>query len=147
MGLEALLVLKEHGVEPGKVAVCHLDSGIDLDYCREIAGEGAFVEFDWFGWHDPRRIGRRRAIRRTPTASGSPTVAELVAEGLADQLLLSHDIATKTQLTAYGGCGFAHLSQTLAPEFERRGVDAATLEHIMRDNPARWLTWQAPREG
>ncbi len=143
MGLEALLVLKEHGVDPGKVAVCHLDSGIDLDFCREIAREGAFIEFDWFGWHAP---GAGADDLPHSDRERVAAVAALCAEGLGERLLLSHDIAMKIQLTAYGGFGYAHLARTLPPFFARRGVDAATLRRIMVDNPARWLAWEAPRE-
>ena len=147
MGLEALLVLKEHGVTPGKVAVCHLDSPldrgapIDLDVCREIAAEGAMVEFDGFGC-DARAgasaAGGRPAARRGCGAAW--------AEGLGDWLLLSHDVAMKSQLCAYGGAGYAHLPHTMPPYFARRGLDPAALRRIMVDNPARWLVWEAPAE-
>ena len=127
MGLEALLILKEHGVDPGRVAVCHLDSGIDLDFCREIAREGAFVEFDWFGWTraGPGRRRRRAAALRPRTVAA---VAALCAEGLADRLLVSHDIAMKIQLAAYGGFGYAHLAAQPAAVLRaarRRRRDAA----------------------
>ena len=143
MGLEALLVLKEHGVDPGKVAVCHLDSGIDLDYCREIAREGAFIEFDWFGWHAP---GAGADDLPHSDRERVAAVAALCAEGLGERLLVSHDISMKIQLTAYGGFGYAHLARNLPPFFARCGVDVATLRGIMVDNPARWLAWEAPRE-
>ena len=83
---------------------------------------------------------------RTAIASGSRPWPSSAAEGLADRLLLSHDIAMKIQLIAYGGPGYAHLARNLPPFFAARGVDAATLSAIMVDNPARWLTWRAPAE-
>ena len=135
MGLEALLILKEHGVAAGRVAVCHLDSGIDLDFCREIAGEGAFVEFDWFGWHAPGAGADGDDLPHSDRERVA-AVAALCAEGLADRVLVSHDIAMKIQLTAYGGLGYAHLARNLPPFFARHGVDAATLRRIMVDNPA-----------
>ena len=143
-GLEALLILKEYGVDPSRVAICHLDSGIDLDYQREIAREGAFLSYDWFGWNVP---GNARDVDDLPHSDREriAAVAELVGEGLGDQLLLSHDVATKIQLTAWGGCGYSHLLRTLPAFFARRGVDAAALRRVMVDNPARWLTWSAPR--
>ena len=143
-GLEALLILKEYGVDPARVAICHLDSGIDLDYQREIAREGAFLSYDWFGWNVP---GGAADTGDLPHADRErvAAVAQLVGEGFADQLLLSHDIATKIQLTAWGGFGYVHLLRTLPPFFERRGVDAATLRRVMVDNPARWLAWSEPQ--
>ena len=167
MGLEALCILKEHGVDPGRVAVCHLDSGldadadggsdadghldvarglgIDLDYCREIVREGAFVEFDGFGWPAPAEgqvadADPSRADRERVTA-----VAALCSEGLAGRVMVSHDIAMKIRLVAYGGCGYAHLARAMPARFAEQGVDAATLRRIMVDNPARWLAWGAPR--
>ena len=145
-GLEALLVLKEHGVDPGRVAVCHLDSGIDLDYCRALAGEGAFLEFDWFGWSAPGDCGDGAGDLPHSDRERVAAVAQLCSEGLAGRLLLSHDIAMNIQLVAYGGFGYVHLARNLPPFFAARGVDAATLRAIMVDNPARWLTWAAPAE-
>jgi len=143
MGLEALLILVEHGVEPGRVAIGHLDSGIDLDYCREIARAGAFIEFDWFGCSAPG-AGAHGADLPHSDRERVAAVAKLSGEGLTDHLLLSHDIAMKMQLTAYGGFGYAHLCVNLPPFFARRGIDAGALRHMMVDNPARWLTWAAP---
>ncbi|HUK78965.1 MAG TPA: hypothetical protein VL117_15420 [Thermoleophilia bacterium] len=147
MGLEALLVLKEHGVTPAKVAVCHLDSPldhgapIDLDFCREIAGEGAMIELDGFGCDARAHAAPPAAdLRRVEAA------ARLWAEGLGDRLLLSHDVAMKSQLSTHGGAGYAHLPRTMPPCFARRGIDAAALRRIMVDNPARWLAWEAPAE-
>lgn len=184
MGLEALLVLKEHGVDPGRVAVCHLDSsidadegdrpdaaatigsdvrivvgdaaggragsGIDLDYCREIVREGAFVGLDGFGWPAPRAPWAARAAQSGAEVSHADrlrvaAVAALCADGLAGSVLVSHDIAMKIRLAAHGGCGYAHLARVLPAHFAAGGVDAATLRRIMVDNPARWLAWDAPR--
>ena len=145
MGLEALLVLKEHGVTPAKVAVCHLDSPldrgapIDLDACREIAAEGAMVEFDGFGCD-----ARAGAAPPATDLRRVEAVARLWAEGLGDRLLLSHDVAMKSQLCAYGGVGYAHLPRAMPSCFARRGLDAAALRGVMVDNPARWLTWEVP---
>ena len=144
-GLEALFVLKEHGVDPGSVAVCHLDSGIDLEYCRALAREGAYLEFDWFGWNAPGDGSDGGELPHSDRERVA-AVAQLCGEGLADRLLLSHDIAMKIQLVAYGGPGYAHLARNLPPFFAARGVEAATLSAIMVDNPARWLTWRAPAE-
>ena len=145
MGLEALTILKEHGVEAGKVAVCHLDSDLDLAFCREIAGEGAYVELDWFGWNAPGAGADGDDLPHCDRERVA-AVAALCAEGLTDRLLVSHDIAMKIQLTAYGGFGYAHLARNLPPFFARHGVDAATLRRIMVDNPARWLAWEAPEK-
>ncbi|HMK93301.1 MAG TPA: phosphotriesterase, partial [Thermoleophilia bacterium] len=90
-GLEALLILKEYGVDPGRVAICHLDSGIDLDYQREIAREGAWLSYDWFGWNVPGGGGAGELPHSDRERVAA--VAELVGEGLGDQLLLSHDVA------------------------------------------------------
>ena len=151
-GHEALLVLQEHGVDPGRVAICHLDSGagsdsgVDLEYCRDVAREGAFVEFDWFGWQAPDSAAAGSGGDPSPCdRERVAAVAALCAEGLADRLLLSHDIAMKSQLAAYGGYGYAHLAHTLPPLFASFGVPAATLRRLMLDNPARWLTWGPPR--
>ena len=64
-GLEALLVLKEHGVDPGRVAVCHLDSAIDADDGDGSASGGASDRGDAHDSGDASS-GRRRRLAHRP---------------------------------------------------------------------------------
>lgn len=141
-GLEALILLEEQGVDPGRVVISHMDTEIDLDYHREVARHGAYVEYDLFGYVATGED--ELAERRPPPPSDSERIralATLIQEGSIDRLLLSHDICMKIQLTSYGGFGYAHLTANLPPTFEYFGIDAKALNHMTVMNPARWLAW------
>ena len=47
--LTPLKILREEGAELTKVAVSHLDTFLDIDYHKQIAETGAYVEYDCFG--------------------------------------------------------------------------------------------------
>ena len=106
-------------VEPiwDRVVFCHMDFDIrDLSWHRRALQRGINVEFDFFGspwwpheWYlhfptDPQRLA---------------ALSRLADEGYAGQLLVSHDVATRLQLTAYGGFGYGYL-RSVVPRDDRR---------------------------
>jgi phosphotriesterase-related protein len=62
-------------------------------------------------------------------------------KGLERQLILSSDVARKTMLSRFGGRGYATVFRDFLPMLQERGIPAATIETIVRDNPARMLTF------
>jgi phosphotriesterase-related protein len=144
--LWCLDLAEEEGLPPERVILCHRDQSkwleSDLQYQREIADRGAYVEFDLFGhpeaYHEivddaqPSDLDRVRYVE------------EMVAAGHADRLLLSHDVFVKTVLRKYGGNGYAHLLETVLPILEARGMDEATLRQLVVENPRRVLAFAEP---
>ena len=63
---------------------------------------------------------------------------------LEHQALLSHDIATKHRLHAYGGLGYDHLITNVVPRLRRRGLSDADVETLIVDNPARLFSFVEP---
>ncbi len=57
--------------------------------------------------------------------------------GFERQVLLSHDVATKHRLHAYGGLGYDHLITNVAPRLVHRGLSEADVETLIVSNPAR----------
>jgi len=141
-GHEVLDILEKGGADLAKVALCHLDGRHPIDVAAhlELAARGAFVEYDLFGitefsedglWPPPpfdlERIDAAAAIWEA---------------GYGDRLLLSHDVCTKMQQSAYGGFGFAHLPGHVAPVMRSNGLSQNQIDALLRDNPARWLIWE-----
>ncbi len=62
-------------------------------------------------------------------------------KGLERQLILSSDIARRTLLSRYGGTRLLHRVPRFRADAEERGIPAATIETMLRDNPARMLTF------
>lgn len=138
VGLEQLKVLEEEGLDPSRIVIGHCDSWLRIEHWREIARRGATVEADFLG------------MSFTPLErAGEPKVIEMVKtlldEGHVDRLMFSQDVCHDSQLSSYGGNGYTYLQRSFLPRLASAGVDAATIEKITVDNPARILTLAAPR--
>jgi len=138
-------VLEATGVDLSRVVLGHLDGNhpMDVAYHRSLAERGAFVEYDLFGnseftedgfWPPPASdLDRVDAVR------------DLWEAGVGRQVLLSHDVCMKMQQSAFGGFGFAHLPGHVARFMRSIGFTEERLDTMLRESPARWLTWtEAP---
>lgn len=130
---EALDIVLEHGVDPAAVVLCHMDpSGSDHRYQREVAARGVWLEFDMIGmpYNFPGE-GQSPAVHET-----AGVVAGLIADGLAGQLLLSHDVFLKGMWTRHGGNGYAFVPRVFLPRLVDLGVHPHVAAGLLADNPA-----------
>jgi phosphotriesterase-related protein len=135
-GLEVLNILEKSGADISKTVICHTDARIDLGYIKNILKHGAYAELDHFGkdFYYPqtgflmdRDIDRLAALK------------ELIDSGLSRKVLISHDVCLKTDLTAFGGQGYAHLLNDIVPMMIKYGIPGKDIDRIMIDNPAELL--------
>ena len=68
----------------------------------------------------------------------------LVSEGYADRVVVGHDIYSKHRLTSYGGHGYAHFLENVAPRMEKKGFAREHIDAITTGNPARVLAFAPP---
>jgi phosphotriesterase-related protein len=147
--LDILDIVGEEGLAPDRVVFSHMDRSRlelepeSLDYQREVADRGAYLEYDLWGtelfmekydngWpSDPERM---------------KAVLELIDDGYEDRLLFSHDVCMKIQRREYGGFGYSHLPENILPTLERRGVSKDTLDQITVENPQTILTFESSAE-
>jgi phosphotriesterase-related protein len=143
-GLEILDIVEEEGLPPERVALCHMDRTVyeDLTYQRELAARGAYLEYDL--WGHELHLDRYDDAYMPDTQRLEFTTA-LIEEGYAEQLLFSHDVCNKVQYTAYGGYGYAHIPRNVRSMLRGQGVDEATIETLLRQNPQSWLTFASPQ--
>jgi phosphotriesterase-related protein len=124
------------GVRPDKVNICHMDSYLDLEYQKEVLDQGVWVSFDCFGWEvhfDSTNTYRVSDSER------HRVLLELIKQGYEKQLLISQDVAHKTQLLAFGGYGYAHILRHIVPSLIRNGVSKDVVDELLVHNPARLL--------
>ena len=99
------------------------------------------MELDTFGmeqWAVSARSGDsypERALDRDRIA----LLRILLEAGYRDQILLSHDMAMKPQLSVYGGWGLTHLSLNIEPRLRALGISADDIAAMRITNPARAL--------
>jgi len=137
-GREILEVLDPFGLDLRRVVLGHMNTAIsDRPYLHSLLDSGAVLGFDLFGFdHALLAVGRY-----PPTDwSVAETVAELVAEGFTDQLVLSQDVGVRTRLTAYGGWGYGHLLEHVVPMLEGMGVGETSSRQMLVGNCRRILS-------
>ena len=59
--------------------------------------------------------------------------------GYNEKILISQDICLKTDLTAYGGLGYAYILNDFIPLLIKKGVTREAINKIMVNNPAELL--------
>jgi phosphotriesterase-related protein len=128
--LEQLDILCDEGVELSRVIVGHLGDFRRLDRVYAIAERGANLGIDHIGM-SVQQTDRQRAR----------SVARLVQDGYARQILLSLDVCQKSRLHWYGGSGYDYLLTGFIPLLREEGVGDEAIRTMLVDNPARILAF------
>jgi phosphotriesterase-related protein len=137
---EIIEVLSEAKADISRTIMGHLDRTVfSYNVLSQLAQSGCYLEYDLFGLEssyypladidlpsDAQRIG---FIRR------------LIADGHRDRIVIAHDICFKARLVKYGGHGFAHILENIAPRMRRKGVKDDDIQAILIENPKRVLTF------
>lgn len=136
-GFEVLEVLiDELGLAPDRIVLAHMDpSGQDRDYQRALAERGVWLEFDMLGMD----VTFPHEGTAPAAEDSADAIAELVAAGHGERILLSHDLFLKQMWTSKGGNGFVFVPTVFAELLAARGIERAAIERFMRENPARML--------
>lgn len=137
-------VLRSEGVDPRRVALGHIDLGIDQEDRYFAVDLGFNVQFDTFGhehyysvhkeayayiWRDPRDFER------------IAWVEDLIGRGHLDQILLSQDVCAKSLLRRYGGWGYDHLLTNVVPMMRTHStISDQQIHALLVANPARVLS-------
>jgi len=128
------------GFPTDRVIISHVDRTIfDDERLFRLADSGCVIEFDLFGWEQaaypmsdidmPNDGGRLRMVKA------------LMDRGHSSQVLVSHDICTRTRLGRYGGHGYQHIFANIVPRMLRRDFSRAEVDQILIHNPARMLSF------
>jgi len=127
---EQLTILEEEDADMSRVAVAHCETYPHLRYLLGLLERGVYIMFDNCGQYRGMGDFEDRIIS---------LIRELIDRGCVDRLMLSHDVCKFGQLRVHGGTGFVYLSETFLPALAERGVEAAAIDVMTRDNPRRWL--------
>lgn len=128
VGVEQLDILCAEGADPRRVVIGHCDTVNIPEYHEELARRGAFVEFDTIRGNTEFDTRRRVAL-----------VMNLVRKGHIGQVLLSHDICSRTHLHAAGGEGYDYIPARFVKALMSAGLDEAGVEQLLVHNPRRAL--------
>src|SRR6476660_6073148 len=122
-------VLEGAGMDMSHAVISHMGAVKNVSELAEVARSGAFLGID------------KVSFPKGPTnVELADLVRDACGKGLERQIVLSSDIARRTLLSRYGGKGYCTVFRDFLPMLEARGIPAATIEIMVRDNPARMLT-------
>lgn len=123
--LECLDILREERLPLSRFIFVHADAEPDTRFHFDVACAGAWVEYDAIGWK--------------PLTDHVRLITALLAQGLADRLLLSHDAGWYSVGEPGGGDfkPYTPLVRDLLPLLEREGVQRSQLRSLTVDNPRR----------
>jgi phosphotriesterase-related protein len=138
--LDAIAVLRSAGADVERLIVSHVDRTLfAVDDMQRLADTGAVLEFDFFGIEssyypfadvDLPNDGQR--VR---------CIAELARRGYVRQVVLAHDICTRTRLRRFGGHGYGHLLENAVPLMLRRGLSTDDVGQMLVHTPRRLLAF------
>ncbi|MGV1958641.1 phosphotriesterase family protein [Agrobacterium sp. 22-214-1] len=133
LGHRVLDIVADEGADLNHTVLCHMNpSHADIAYQSELASRGAFIEYDMIGMDF---FYADQQVQCPSDEDAARSIVTLVEGGYLDRVLLSHDVFLKMMLTRYGGNGYAYILRHFLPRLKRHGLDDATLQTLMRDNP------------
>ncbi|KPL83203.1 hypothetical protein SE15_08110 [Thermanaerothrix daxensis] len=133
MALEQIQLLTSAGVSPQRILIGHLDRHLDPDYLLTVARTGVYLGFD--------QISKEKYA---PDSRRIEMIKQLVAEGHADQIMLSGDLARKSYWPSFGfgnGPGLTYILWRFVSRLIEEGLPPVTVQRFLIDNPARFLAW------
>jgi phosphotriesterase-related protein len=135
--VEIAEVVDQAGGDLSRTIICHIDrTCLDRGWLKELASSGCYLEYDLFG-NESSFYPPNPAVDMPSDAQRMDVILWHFENGLEDQILLSHDIATKHRLQAYGGLGYDHLITNVVPRLRARGLSKSQVDRLIVDNPAR----------
>lgn len=139
---EILEVLTNAGADLSRVIMGHATRGFSISASsnrRKIAETGCYLEYDMFGHDGSLPVMTPYDMANDVTRINQ--IIELIAYGYLSQILISHDVFLKIDLSCYGGWGYNHILKTVIPIMKRKGMSEEQIRAITVENPKRILTF------
>jgi len=131
--LEQIRLLREAGAAPERMLIGHLDRRLDWDYHLQIARTGAYMGFD--------QISKEKYF---PDRERITFIKRLIEAGYGRQILLSGDLARKSNWPSYGfgnGPGLTYILWCFVPRMLEAGISPQAVDDLLIHNPARFFAF------
>ncbi len=106
-----------------------------------------FLSYDCFGREEMMEEAYGAGQGFPPDKEGVKIVLDLLEAGHADRILLSAEVAFKSQYKSCGGWGYSHLYENILPWLQSLGASRSEIHQIMVENPQRLHGVDAPTRG
>ena len=144
--VEIIKVLSDAGADPTHVIIDHMGRTMKSHSSRfRLAETGCYMEWDRFGSDGEYPIAPPFTENKLPDypsdAERLNQIIQLIGEGHLNQILMSHDIWIKIELTHFGGHGYAHILKNVIPLMREKSIPEEFIHTITVENPGRILTF------
>jgi phosphotriesterase-related protein len=127
--------IEAEGGDLGHTVLCHMNPSLhDRAYQRSLAARGAFLEYDMIGMD---YFYADQQAQSPCDEENAAAIAGLIEDGYLGSVLLSQDVFLKMMLTRFGGFGYGYILKHFVPRLKRHGLDQATIDRLLVDNPRR----------
>jgi phosphotriesterase-related protein len=124
--MEQLAIVEDAGYTARRFISIHTQAEPDFSMHLAVARRGAWIEYDGIGgWGDDETY--------------VTNINRVLDAGFGDRMLLSHDRGWYDPAKPGGGTPkpYTYLSEVFLPKLLGSGVDQATIDRLIRDNPFR----------
>jgi phosphotriesterase-related protein len=122
-----------HGLPLSRLILCHIDKRPDFALHAELAQAGVTLEYDTF-----------YRAKYQPEQNVWPLLEQMVAAGLASQVIIATDMAEAAMWRRLGGePGQTAFTSQILPRLQSLGIDAVTIQQLLGKNIARLLAYPA----
>jgi phosphotriesterase-related protein len=137
---QILDILCDAGANVEQIVIGHMErTGLSRQALLRLASTGCYLEYDWFGTVLPTHPYGRVDV--PSDGERIKEIAFLAHKGFGKKVLVSQDVCMKTRLASYGGPGYAHISRYVQEWMRQLKFDAAMIDDLLINNPARILTF------
>lgn len=126
LALEQIALLKEEGVDPGRIVISHLGDRHNQDLLFQIAETGVYLSVDNIGYVGGGYPGD--CVR-------AANIRALIERGHLNRILVSGDVCMKTHLHAFSGKGYDFVLTSFLPALRTSGVSDEDIHSLLCSNP------------
>jgi 5-phospho-D-xylono-1,4-lactonase len=131
MALEQIDLLRSEGVSPERILIGHTDRKLDWDYHVAIANTGITMGYD--------QISKEKYF---PDSQRIDFIVRMTKSGYGKQIILSGDLARRSDLTGYGGGpGYTFILWRILPWLRKEGLTDDDIHTLMVETPKRLLAF------
>lgn len=131
MALEQVELLRSEGVSPERIVIGHTDRKLDWDYHIAIAKTGVTLGYD--------QISKEKYF---PDSQRIDFIVRMTQAGYGKQIILSGDLARRSDLTGYGGGpGYTFILWRILPWLRKDGLTNDDIRTLMVETPKRLLAF------
>jgi phosphotriesterase-related protein len=134
--VEIVELIDKSSGDLSRTIICHVDrTSLDRVWLKDLTETGCYLEYDLFG-NESSHYPPNTDVDMPSDAQRMDVILWHFEQGFERQILLSHDVATKHRLHAYGGLGYDHLITNVVPRLRKRGLTEQDVSTLVVDNPA-----------